>query len=270
MNGVRALLPLKDLVAAKTRLAGVLAPSERRALMQAMAEDVLAVLVAHPAVTAVTLVSDDPGAALLANSFGVAHCPEQALGCSGLNAVLAAACNRDRAASERERASSGGERASSDRKRVPSDRQLVLHADIPCLTAADIDAALAAQHAGGGLLVGPDRWGRGTNLLLFDAGRPPRFAFGVDSCARHLAWAREAGVPARVLQRSGIARDVDQPADLQELLAGRGPAPGRATRAVLERPALAARLSLALADMPQAPGSIETPSGTNNEYESLP
>ena len=38
----QALLPLKDLVQAKTRLGGLLRPSERRALAQAMAEDVLA------------------------------------------------------------------------------------------------------------------------------------------------------------------------------------------------------------------------------------
>ena len=40
----QALVPLKDLVQAKSRLSGLLRPSERRALAQAMAEDVLAVL----------------------------------------------------------------------------------------------------------------------------------------------------------------------------------------------------------------------------------
>ena len=34
----RALVPLKDLVEAKSRLSGLLRPSERRALAQAMAE----------------------------------------------------------------------------------------------------------------------------------------------------------------------------------------------------------------------------------------
>ncbi len=46
MSGCWALLPLKDLVQAKTRLGGVLASHERRALAQAMAEDVLAALTA--------------------------------------------------------------------------------------------------------------------------------------------------------------------------------------------------------------------------------
>ena len=38
----QALVPLKDLVAAKSRLSGVLSPAERRSLAQAMVEDVLA------------------------------------------------------------------------------------------------------------------------------------------------------------------------------------------------------------------------------------
>ena len=40
----QALVPLKDLVLAKTRLSGVLTSVERRALAQAMVEDVLDVL----------------------------------------------------------------------------------------------------------------------------------------------------------------------------------------------------------------------------------
>ena len=55
-----ALLPLKDLVRAKTRLAGLLAPSERRALAQAMVEDVLGALTACSQLEGVLLVTDDP------------------------------------------------------------------------------------------------------------------------------------------------------------------------------------------------------------------
>lgn len=226
---LHALLPLKDLVSAKTRLAGVLAPSERRALMQAMAEDVLAVLAGHPAVDAITLLSDDPGAALLAGNYGARHCPEQSLACSGLNAVLAAACGRLPA--------------------KPGDSVLVLHADLPSLGAADIEATLGvkAEMASGAVVIGTDRRGEGTNLLLFDADRLPDFRFGPDSCARHLAWARRSGVKARVLRRPGIAGDVDQPEDLSALVSGGATqAMGPATRTWLDSPGLAARLRLAL------------------------
>ena len=40
---VQALVPLKDLVEAKSRLSGLLRPTERRSLAQAMVEDVLSV-----------------------------------------------------------------------------------------------------------------------------------------------------------------------------------------------------------------------------------
>lgn len=242
---LHALLPLKDLTAAKTRLAGILSPSERRALMQAMAEDVLTVLAAHPRVSGITLVSDDPGAGLLANQYGAALCSERSLACTGLNRVLAAVC--------RQRAGEA------------DGATLVLHADLPWLSAGDIDTAIAGCDETGGLLVGSDRRGRGTNLLLFGSHCVPDFRFGVDSCARHLAWAREAGQPARVLQRSGIARDVDLPADVGELLAPAAAGPGAATRAVLERPGLASRLQLALAGLEHDNAQGETHMGHGHE-----
>ena len=66
-----ALVPLKDLVTAKTRLSGLLRPAERRALAQAMVEDVLTTLVEHRQIERVTLVSDDPGAGLLACKYDI-------------------------------------------------------------------------------------------------------------------------------------------------------------------------------------------------------
>ena len=118
----QALVPLKDLVQAKSRLAGLLRPSERRALAQAMVEDVLAVLSRHQDIERITLVSDDPGAGLLAGKYGIDCWQESSLGCSGLNAVV------DQA-SERLLASADG-------------ILLVLHGDLPRLTAADISAVL--------------------------------------------------------------------------------------------------------------------------------
>jgi 2-phospho-L-lactate guanylyltransferase (CobY/MobA/RfbA family) len=95
---------------------------------------------------------------------------------------------------------------------------LVLHCDLPLLSADDISAALQAHADSGGLIVGCDRQGLGTNLLTFDARCVPQFCFGDDSCARHLASAQRRGFPAQVLMRPGVAIDVDEPADLQCVL----------------------------------------------------
>ena len=59
----QALVPLKDLVEAKSRLSGLLRPSERRALAQAMAEDVEAAL--ELLEVAITLISPSLSCRLL-------------------------------------------------------------------------------------------------------------------------------------------------------------------------------------------------------------
>ena len=65
-----ALIPVKDFVNAKQRLSGVLSPSERRGLSQAMVEDMLVCLGHVPGIDGILLVSDDPGAGLLAYRYG--------------------------------------------------------------------------------------------------------------------------------------------------------------------------------------------------------
>ncbi len=225
----QALLPLKDLVQAKTRLSGLLRPSERRALAQAMAEDVLAVLADHPGITQITLVSDDPGADMLARKYGSDCWSESSLGCRGLNPLMQCATER----------------------LIIRDEEplLVLHCDLPLLTAEDVSVVLASQRALDGLVVGCDRQGRGTNLLAFDSGTVPDFCFGIDSCAGHVASAHRAGFPAQILQRSGIAVDVDEPADLKCVMDHLHASPTSHTAALLYDTELGARIALALATL---------------------
>jgi len=223
---VQALVPLKDLVRAKTRLAGLLTPSERRALAQAMLEDVLAVLAAHPEVAGITLLSDDPGAYLLAAQFGATHWAESELGCRGLNVVVAG--------------------ASARLLGLRGQAVLLVHADLPQLSGADVSAVLAAKRDGVGLVVGSDRHGSGTNLLCFDVAGMPEFCFGADSCARHLEAARRRGITACVLRRPGIGLDLDEPGDLALLLQQPDlPATGH-TAVLLRGAGLGARIGLAL------------------------
>lgn len=223
---VQALVPLKDLVAAKTRLSGLLRPTERRALAQAMAEDVLSVLCGHPDIARVTLVSDDPSAAMLAQRYGARHWSESSLAAHGLNPVIAAAS-----------------------RRILADVDaplLVLHADLPLLTAADVAAIVAAQQQQRGLVIGCDQRRSGTNLLAFDAQSVPEFAFGEQSCDAHERWAVVAGVPVDVVLRPGIALDVDDPEDLQVLMTSIAEGWDRQTQRLLRDTPLGRRLSVAL------------------------
>lgn len=233
----QALVPLKDLVRAKTRLSGLLSPSERRALAQAMVEDVLALLLAHPLIDGINLVSDDPSAHLLAGQYGARHWPESELGCSGLNNIIGSASRRLLALSDQP--------------------LLVLHADLPLLGLADLSAVLAARERSQGLVVGPDRHGKGTNMLCFDTAAMPVFCFGDDSCKRHLAAAAAQGISGCKVTRPGIGLDVDEPQDLAMLLRsleGRGDS--RTAQLLLDGE-LGARIEVALGSLRSGEQSFE-------------
>lgn len=225
----QALVPLKDLVQAKSRLAGLLRPSERRALAQAMVEDVLAALSREPRIERVTLVSDDPGAALLAGKYGFDCWSEEGLGCRGLNAVV--------------------RRASEILLAAHDQPLLVLHGDLPLLEARDLAAVIDAQQQLGGLVIASDLHGTGTNLLAFDRGSMPRFCFGTNSCELHQEAARDAGIPVLVVQRRGIATDVDEPGDVAGMMAVLDERRGGETARLLCGTALGARIRLALATL---------------------
>ncbi len=225
----QALVPLKDMVQAKSRLSGLLCPSERWALAQAMAEDVLGVLSRHAAIAQITLVSDDPGAGLLAQKYGAQCWSEASLAARGLNALVQSASARLLA---------GGD-----------EPLLVLHADLPLLTGDDISAVLASQRQLQGLIIGCDRQGRGTNLLAFNAASMPQFCFGHDSCARHRASAASAGVAVQILQRFGIGVDVDEAPDLHCVMQRLQANPSGNTAQLLYHTELGARVTMALATL---------------------
>jgi len=109
---------------------------------------------------------------------------------------------------------------------------LVLTADLPLARPEDLDAIVAAAPPGPGAVLAPSRDGTGTNaLLLVPPGAvPPRL--GPGSLARHLAEAARAGLAAVLLERPGLALDVDTPADLAALRAAE---PGGATGEALAR-----------------------------------
>ena len=95
---------------------------------------------------------------------------------------------------------------------------LIIHADLPAATPEDI-AALVAEDADVVLACAGDG---GTNAMLLRPGISLRFAFGADSCARHLASARAAGLLVAVVARAGLALDLDRPEDVAAYLARAG------------------------------------------------
>lgn len=193
------LVPVKNLENAKERLSPVLSRAERRALAEAMLQDVLAALAAVNHHTRVGVVSSDPLAVALAERYGFTLIPDPAnLGES------------DAIAHATEHCIARGE-----------DSTLVIPGDIPLVQAEDIEQVLAAAPAQGSVLV-PGWDGRGSNAVLRrPAGLFP-LRFGNDSFQPHLRAAQATGMPCVVLRLPRLGLDVDNSADLAQLLAAEG------------------------------------------------
>ena len=102
-------------------------------------------------------------------------------------------------------------------------RIVTLAADLPSVTADDVRAL--CQLPAGIVGLAPDHHGTGTNALSLPLPEALDFAYayGPGSCARHLAEARRLGLDCRLIETPGLARDIDEPADLDgasALLAG--------------------------------------------------
>lgn len=95
-------------------------------------------------------------------------------------------------------------------------RIVSLAADLPQVTAADVLALTDLPDSCAG--IAPDRHGTGTNALSLPMPAALDFAYqyGPDSCERHLSEAARFGLAMQRIERSALARDVDEPADLDD------------------------------------------------------
>jgi 2-phospho-L-lactate guanylyltransferase len=187
---ISAIVPVKTLARAKSRLSALLSAPERRALVLAMLGDVLTALGAARGIDHIGVISADPTVLLLAARHGAEALADHA---TDLNAALAQAASHYAAAG--------------------ATATLALPADVPLVTAAEIDQLLAARATARGMLIAPSYDG-GTNALLVWPPLALPFLFGEGSLERHLAAARERGLTARQCRVPGLELDVDRPGDL--------------------------------------------------------
>ncbi len=186
------IVPMKPFDLAKQRLRPAVNDGERVALARAMLVHVLTTAAASGVGDLRVLVSADPDVLALAGDHGFAALCEQT---PGYNEAVSQAIGW---------AQTHG-----------ATSALILPADLPQLAPADLQAlvCLAGKSPQVGVLA-PDAAGTGTNALLL---RPPDLlppSFGPDSCQRHLALARGAGVEATIYRHEHVAGDVDWPSDL--------------------------------------------------------
>ena len=222
------LVPVKNLQDAKQRLAGVLSAAERQALFHAMLEDVLSVLARCRGLAGVMLVTRDSRARALALRYRAR--------------VLEEDRNRGHTAAS----SYGAQVLAAEGARG----MLQLPADLPLLAPADIECLLQAHGHAPAVTLAPSRDARGSNAVACSPPDLLPLRFGDDSYMPHVARARALGVEPGIVERPGLALDVDTPADLLAFL--EAPSATRAYRYLCSS-GIAARLNGAANPQPALP-----------------
>lgn len=209
MARVTAVVPVKGLAAAKTRLD--LAPHERARVALAFAVDTVTALQTTPGVGDVLVVTSD-------------GCVVDRLAELDVRVVRDPAAGLVAAVREGLRRAAGWQ---------PGTGAVVVPADLPCLRPADVAAVLGSLRPGRGAFV-PDRSGSGTTLLARPADLPVVAHYGPASAWRHRAAGlrRLGDAPARA------RHDVDT---LDDLAAAFLLGVGEETRTVTEALGLAPR-----------------------------
>jgi 2-phospho-L-lactate guanylyltransferase len=211
-----AILPVKRFDRAKSRLGESVADALRAQLARAMVADVLSALDRTAEIERTYVVSCEPSMAQTAREHGALLVADRSeLGQSAAVTL-------------------GVRRALAD----GAQRVLCIPGDCPALDPHELDALLGTASPDtpqAQVVIVPDRHGSGTNGLLLcppDAIEP---GFGADSCERHRALARAAGVSCRVERPASLLLDIDTGADLDALRERLEASDARAprTRAVL-------------------------------------
>jgi len=188
------VVPVKSLRDGKSRLAPALSAAERRALNEWLLLRTLEHATLFPGLERTLVVSACEEVRARAGERGAQVLQERTPG--GLNEALLQA-----------------QRFLGD---AGANRMLVVPADLPLLRARDLrDLASAAK--ANTIALAPDRDRQGTNGLCLDATVCFDFAFGPSSFERHVDGAARLGLKPVVVERAGLAFDVDTPDHLREL-----------------------------------------------------
>jgi 2-phospho-L-lactate/phosphoenolpyruvate guanylyltransferase len=188
-----AIVPVKRFHEAKRRLAPGIDEERRSALAAAMLEDVLEAIAAARTIERTIVVSGDPVAQEIAASASAEVVPDPADE-GHVEAALAGIARGEVEGAE---------------------CVVLLPGDCPLLDPRELDRLLTLPEPY--VAIVPDRHGEGTHALALPPPTAIRPAFGEGSCARHVAAAREAGIPFVVEELASLALDLDTPADLVAL-----------------------------------------------------
>lgn len=187
------VVPVKSLSDGKSRLAPALEAAQRAAFIERLLGRTLEQAAQYPGLERTLVVSADEQAHARASAWGVRVLEERAPG--GLNNALRQA----------QLALSG----------LGATQMLVVSCDLPLLQAEDL-RRLAGASVVGTIGLAPDRARQGTNGICLQTPYAFDFSFGPDSFERHLNRVRQLDLHCAIVDRAGLAFDVDTPEDLAE------------------------------------------------------
>ncbi len=196
---IGALIPVKGFHGAKHRLSSRLSLPERSELMKAMVHDVLAEVTRARGIHETCVVTGSAEVADWVSGMSVDVIRE----------------------AEETGETDAVHFALDVMKKAGMDAALVLPGDIPLLRAEDVESVLRAVPADPDkpfAVLTPSHDRMGTNALLLAPPDVLRLRFGHDSFRYHLNEAAARGVRVNVIENSRIALDIDEPADLQQLI----------------------------------------------------
>ncbi len=188
-----AIIPVKPLVRAKTRLSAVLTPQQRSDLAENLLRHVLQTVRTVPQVAGTLVISRDNKVLAIARDFG-AHTIQEA-GQLELNSALM--------------------RATQAVAGWKGGAVLILPADLPLVAADDLSAMIDMGRNGTTVVIATDQNSDGTNAMLV---RPPglfTYAYGPGSFERHKLAAQSAGATVKTYASDRLALDIDLPEDLE-------------------------------------------------------
>jgi 2-phospho-L-lactate guanylyltransferase len=191
-----ALIPVKALSKAKSRLAAHLTPEQRANLVLDMLHHVVSMLKESRAFSHVAVVSADTRVQVQAQTWGARVLPEEQ---AGHNPALTAA-------------------AYSTMSQYPElDALLTISADLPFLSVADIYELieLSQKHP---LILAPSQEGTGTNAVLASPPLVVPYVFGINSLAHYQSAAERQHLDYALYSRLGLALDIDTIKDLEQLM----------------------------------------------------
>lgn len=201
-NSLWGLVPVKDAAKAKQRLKPCL-DTDRSGFSCAMFMDVMRAMKYSREINNIAIVTSDPWVVGIAESQQLLVVDE--IESMGLNPALELGIEAIR--------------------RRGGRRIVIMPADIPLVTGAEIDSVLHSlsiqRQAGDNALIGitPAKNGDGTNLLCLDTNHLIPMSYGADSYNLHLAIAAENRLSPVTLHSATISRDIDEQRDLEELIA---------------------------------------------------